>query len=116
VKPILFFAFVGWELLSFTSEEFKNPKRVFPLMIALSFVIVVALYLLITVIQFTFQLVLPRSHPGLTGAPIDSTLGSVFGFASGKIFSFKCLISRMGWRMNKTVIWQVNENNRRMNK
>jgi len=82
---LVFFAFVGWELMSFTTEEFKNPKRDFPLMIAISFVIIVALYILIaSVIQF----VLPMTHPSLSQAPISGLLSVVFGPVSGKIISF----------------------------
>lgn len=82
---LVFFAFVGWELMSFTSEEFKNPKRDFPLMIVISFVIVVALYLLVAV---TIQCVLPRTHPGLTQAPIAGMLAIVLGDSSAKVISF----------------------------
>lgn len=78
---IVFFAFVGWELMSFTTEEFKNPKRDFPLMIAVSFVIVVALYLLIAL---AVQLVLPLDDPQLSVAPMATLLASAFGATSGK--------------------------------
>ncbi|WP_057416702.1 APC family permease [Pseudomonas syringae group genomosp. 3] len=40
-----FFAFTGWEVLAFTAEEFKNPKRDFPLALAISFVFIMLLYL-----------------------------------------------------------------------
>ena len=81
---LVFFAFVGWELMSFTTEEFKNPKRDFPLMIAFSFVIVVALYLLVgTALQF----VLPVAHPDLARAPIAGMLAAVMGVAAGKTVS-----------------------------
>ena len=78
---IVFFAFVGWELMSFTTEEFKDPKRDFPLMIAVSFVIVVALYLLIAL---AVQLVLPLDDPQLSVAPMATLLASAFGATSGK--------------------------------
>lgn len=42
---LAFFAFTGWEMLAFTSGEFHNPRRDFPLAIAFSFVIVVILYI-----------------------------------------------------------------------
>ena len=81
---LVFFAFVGWELMSFTTEEFKNPKRDFPLMIAISFVIVVALYLLVAT---AIQLVLPKTHPDLSQAPIASLLALVMGKTSGRVIS-----------------------------
>jgi len=81
---MVFFAFVGWELMSFTTEEFKNPKRDFPLMIAISLVIVVALYLMVAV---AIQLIIPPTHPDLARAPIASMLAVVLGKASGRVIS-----------------------------
>ena len=81
---LVFFAFVGWELMSFTTEEFKNPKRDFPLMIAISFVIVVVLYLLVAT---AIQLVISKTHPNLAQAPIASLLAVVMGKTSGRIIS-----------------------------
>jgi amino acid efflux transporter len=73
---LVFFAFVGWELMSFTTEEFKNPKRDFPLMVASSFLIVVVLYILVAV---AIQLVLPMSHPEISTTPIAAMLATVIG-------------------------------------
>jgi amino acid efflux transporter len=81
---IVFFAFVGWELMSFTTEEFKNPKRDFPLMIAISYAIVVALYLLIAI---TIQLVLPPDNPQLSVAPMAALLASALGSTSGRLIA-----------------------------
>ena len=33
---LAFFAYTGWEMLSFMTEEFKNPDRDFPLAVAIS--------------------------------------------------------------------------------
>ena len=41
---LAFFAYTGWEMMAFTSGEFKNPRRDFPLSILLSFFLVLALY------------------------------------------------------------------------
>jgi amino acid efflux transporter len=73
---LVFFAYVGWELMSFMSEEFKNPKRDFPLMVVISFLVVVVLYLLVAV---AIQLVLPRDHPQIADAPIAAMLATVAG-------------------------------------
>jgi amino acid efflux transporter len=43
----VFFAFTGWEMLSFTTEEYANPRRDFPRTVVISFVIVVVMYLLL---------------------------------------------------------------------
>jgi len=81
---LVFFAFVGWELMSFTTEEFRNPKRDFPIMIAVSFVIVVALYVLIA---FAVQLVLPINDVQITSAPIATLLSVTFGKTSGQVIA-----------------------------
>lgn len=78
---LVFFAFVGWEMMSFTTEEFRNPRRDFPIMIAVSFVIVCALYLLIMV---AIQLTLPINDEQNINAPIAALLGTTFGEASGR--------------------------------
>jgi amino acid efflux transporter len=81
---LVFFAFVGWELMSFTTEEFKNPKRDFPLMVASSFLIVVVLYILVAV---AIQLVLPRSHPEISTTPIAAMLATVIGKPGSRFIS-----------------------------
>jgi len=81
---LVFFAFVGWELMSFTTEEFKNPKRDFPLMVASSFLIVVVLYILVA---FAIQLVLPRSHPEISNTPIAAMLATVIGKLGSRFIS-----------------------------
>jgi amino acid efflux transporter len=82
---LVFFAFVGWEMMSFTTEEFHNPKRDFPLMIAISFVIVIVLYLLVA---SAVQLVLPLGDRRLIEAPIAALLASTFGAVSGRVIAF----------------------------
>lgn len=47
---MVFFAFTGWEVASNLAGEFRNPKRDFPLAMTLSFIIAVALYLILAVI------------------------------------------------------------------
>lgn len=44
---MIFFAFTGWEVGSHAAEEFKNPRRDFPLAMLFSFVIATAFYLCI---------------------------------------------------------------------
>jgi amino acid efflux transporter len=86
---LVFFAFVGWEMMSFTTEEFRNPKRDFPIMIAVSFVIVVALYLFIAAVV---QLVLPVGDTHFTSAPIAALLSATFGSTSGQIIALLGLL------------------------
>ena len=44
---LLFFAFTGWEIGAGIGEEFSNPKRDFPIAMALSFILATGLYLVI---------------------------------------------------------------------
>ena len=73
---LVFFAFTGWEELTAISEEYHNPKRNFPLSIAISFVVVVALYLLVAMAT---QLTLSQSDPQIATAPIAILLNSIIG-------------------------------------
>jgi amino acid efflux transporter len=41
---LAFFAYTGWEMLSFTAEEFRNPRRDFVIATAISFILVLGLY------------------------------------------------------------------------
>jgi amino acid efflux transporter len=77
----IFFAFTGFEMLSFTTEEYKNPKRDFPIAVLVSYIIVVLLYI---VISLAVQLTLPRDNPELGSAPIAAILAALFGRASGQ--------------------------------
>jgi amino acid efflux transporter len=81
---LVFFAFVGWEMMSFLSEEFHNPRRDFPLMIAISFVVVAGLYLLIAV---AVQEVLPVNDRQVINTPIVALLGVAMGEAGGRIIA-----------------------------
>ncbi|MGH2508707.1 MAG: APC family permease, partial [Ktedonobacteraceae bacterium] len=79
---LIFFAYTGWELLSSTTEEFRNPKRDFPITVIGSFLLVTLLYFLIALaIQFT----LSPTNPFLKTAPIAGLLFPIFGQLSGQI-------------------------------
>ncbi|SFS54157.1 APC family permease [Marininema halotolerans] len=81
---LVFFAFTGFEMLSFTAEEYKNPRRDYPITVAISFVIIVGLYL---ALAWVTQTLLPQNHPDLATAPIAAILTSIFGGASGRIIA-----------------------------
>jgi len=51
VTALLFWAFLGWENLSFSLGEMKDPERNVPLLYWLSFVLVAAIYILIALIS-----------------------------------------------------------------
>ncbi len=79
---IVFIAFSGWILVASTVEEYINARRDYPLAVLISFVIVLALYLLIALAT---QLTLSRHDPDLTTAPVAAILGALLGQASGKV-------------------------------
>lgn len=81
---LVFFAFTGWEMLSFTAEEYRRPKRDFPLAVGLSFVTVVGLYL---AIAFAVQLTVAPGDPHLASAPIAAMLASTLGGPAGAAVS-----------------------------
>lgn len=76
---LAFFAYTGWEMLAFTAEEFKNPRRDFPLAIAITFVLVLALY---TGAMLAVQSLLSVDDPRLVSAPflavIEGAVGGVY--------------------------------------
>ena len=72
---LAFFAYTGWEMLAFTAEEFRNPKRDFPLAIAISFVLILALYL---GAALAVQALVPIEDTRAANAPFLVVVGAVF--------------------------------------
>ncbi len=79
---LIFFAFTGWEVLSFTAEEYHDPKRDFPIAVGASYLIVVLLYLAIAV---GIQLSLAPGDPSLAAAPLATMMAQFFG-PFGRVF------------------------------
>lgn len=79
VLSSVFFAFTGWEMLSFTTGEYRRPERDFPIAVAASFALVLGLYALIAV---ALQVTLSPKAPGTQRAPIAEMLGTALGPAS----------------------------------
>lgn len=63
---LIFWAFLGWENLSFGLEEFRQPNRTIPLVYFLSFLIVLALY---------WFLALTASGASLSGVSVSGAAG-----------------------------------------
>jgi amino acid transporter len=63
---LIFWAFLGWENLSFGLEEFRQPSRTIPLVYFLSFVIVLVLY---------WFLALTASGASLSGVNVSGAAG-----------------------------------------
>jgi amino acid efflux transporter len=81
VLNMIFFAYTGFEMLSFTTEEYRNPKRDFPIAVGISFIVVVLLYI---VIALSIQTTLTRDNAELVTAPIAAILKTVLGKTSGQ--------------------------------
>jgi amino acid transporter len=54
-SALLFWAFIGWENLSFSLEEFKAPSRTIPCVYWFSLIIVIALYLALSITSIGAQ-------------------------------------------------------------
>ena len=89
VAGLVFFAFTGWEMLSFTAEEYRNPRRDFPLAVGLSFAVVAALYLLVAL---AVQLTLSPDNPQTETAPLSALLEGVVGPAGGHFVSAAAVV------------------------
>jgi len=86
---LVFFAFTGWEMLSFTSEEYKNPRRDFPLAVGISFVLVAVLYLAVAAAT---QLTLPRDDLQTAASPVAAMLKPVAGAAGEKLVAAAAVV------------------------
>lgn len=76
---LAFFAYTGWEMLAFAAEEFKNPRRDFPLAVAITFVLVVALYM---GAALAVQAFLTVGDPRLESAPFLAVIEGIVGGAA----------------------------------
>jgi amino acid efflux transporter len=80
----VFFAFTGWEMLSFTTEEYADPRRDFPRAVVLSFVIVVVMYLLLAM---AVQTQLPRGADSTLAAPVQAVIGATVSRAAAQLIA-----------------------------
>lgn len=81
---LVYFAFTGWEMISFTTEEYKNPQRDFPRVLVLSFILVTGMYLLLAL---GLQTQLAPDDPALTVAPISAMVEHAVGSTGGLLVS-----------------------------
>jgi amino acid efflux transporter len=79
---VLFFAFTGWEILSFTAEEYRNPRRDFPRAVTISFLLVTGVYLLLA---FSVQSRLAPTDPRLGDTPIAAVVDSALGGGASRM-------------------------------
>lgn len=81
---VVFFAFTGWEMLSFTTEEYANPRRDFPRALVLSFALVVVMYLLLA---WGVQTRLPREDTTELAAPVQALIETAVSPAAAHLVS-----------------------------
>lgn len=74
---MVFFAFTGWEVAANLAGEFRDPSRDLPLAMGLSFVIAVALYLVLAII------VAAAGTVGASAAPFADILRAGYGAGAG---------------------------------
>lgn len=77
IATLLFWAFLGWENLSFSLEEFKHPGKSIPQVYWLSFLVVVCLYFGLTITSLGAQGygVSVKGAAGLASLVADSPIG-----------------------------------------
>jgi amino acid efflux transporter len=79
---VVFFAFTGWEMLSFTTEEYADPRRDFPRAVVLSFALVVVMYLLLA---WGVQTRLPRDDGTALAAPVQALIAATVSPAAAHL-------------------------------
>lgn len=80
----VFFAFTGWEMISFTTEEYANPRRDFPRTVVLSFAIVVVMYLLLA---WGVQTRLARTDHLALATPVQALIAATVSAGTAHLVS-----------------------------
>lgn len=89
---LAFFAYTGFEMLSFMTEEFKNPKRDLPIVTGISVVLVLVLYFGIALSVQTF---VPYENDILQFAPLNSVIRAAFPTISNIDFILSVVVILM---------------------
>ncbi|MFL6140090.1 MAG: APC family permease [Frankiaceae bacterium] len=71
---LIFFAFTGWEMVTFTTEEYVDPRRDFPRAVTIAYVTVVAMYVLLA---WAVQTQLPEGDGTAFAAPIYEVVARI---------------------------------------
>lgn len=83
VAVLLFWAFIGWENLSFSLEEFKRPEKSIPWVYWLSFLVVICLY---------FGLMITSLGAQISGISVKGTAGLASLVANSPFGIFQLLV------------------------
>jgi len=97
---LCFFAYTGWEMLAFTAEEFRNPRRDFPVAVAVSFVVVVAIYV---GASLAVQASVAIDDPRLSGAPFIAVLDSLMAHQVGVYILLAAVVTIIIVNLNAAV-------------
>lgn len=84
VVGIVFFGFTGWEMVAFTTGEYRNPKRDFPRAVAISFLVVVGVYVLLAA---GVQATLSPSDPTADTSPVAALMRTAVSPAAASVVS-----------------------------
>jgi amino acid efflux transporter len=85
---IIFYSYIGWENVSFTAEEFKNPSRDFPISILLSVIIITLVYI---GTSLAIVGVVPLHILSTTNIPFSLLMEAVTGYDGGVAVSVVAL-------------------------
>ncbi len=85
---LIFFAFLGFEIVGNIGEEIRNPKRNLPLALILSVVISTVLYILVAVIAVS---VVPWDVLGSSNSPLSDIMRALIGTKTGIVMAVMAL-------------------------
>ncbi|SLN19192.1 Inner membrane protein YjeH [Roseovarius albus] len=120
---MIFFAFTGWEVAAGTSEEFRKPKRDFPLAMGLSFIAALVLYFCMAmIVHFTpiednyeaaFSYIM-EAHLGAWGGILMSSLavGIIIANLMGAIWAVSRMILSLSRERVVPLDFSADENGR----
>jgi amino acid efflux transporter len=100
---MIFFAFTGWEVAASLSEEFHNPKRDFPIAMALSFAAALVLYLVMAFIAQNTKI--EGAHEAVFSSIMKTAFGAYAGIAMSGIAAVIIYANLMGaiWAVSRLV-------------
>lgn len=88
-----FFCYEGWSYAGFVAGEMRNPKRDLPKAFAISFVLIVALYLMVNMAYVRVLTIGELQASGQVGADVA---GRVLGGAGAKMLALVILLAIVG--------------------
>lgn len=88
-----FWAFDGWNNITYVAGEVKNPRRTIPLALTIGTIIVIAVYILI---NLAYLYILPIDKIANSTLVAADTATSVLGVFGGTFVSFAVMVSTFG--------------------